>query len=70
MEVFDSVKFDQWVETGMAPCIASSLKLYDEVLGLGLKVFLLTGRSERHRSITVENLLNAGFKEWDKLILR
>ncbi|KAL0317600.1 UNVERIFIED_CONTAM: Acid phosphatase 1 [Sesamum angustifolium] len=68
--MFNSMKFDQWVETGTAPAIESSLKLYEEVLGLGFKVILLTGRSERHRGITVENLLRAGFREWDKLLLR
>lgn len=64
------MEFDKWVETGMAPALGSSLKLYQEVLSLGFKVFLLTGRSERHRNVTVENLMNAGFHDWDKLILR
>ncbi|KAF8412946.1 hypothetical protein HHK36_000918 [Tetracentron sinense] len=70
LEVFDGHEFDKWVEKGLAPAIESSLKLYEEVLGLGFKVFLLTGRSERHRSVTVENLRNAGFQNWDKLLLR
>ncbi|GER50814.1 HAD superfamily [Striga asiatica] len=70
LEIFDSTKFDEWVETGMAPAIEPSLKLYEEVLKLGFKVILLTGRSERHRGITVENLSRAGIREWDKLILR
>ncbi|KAH6809943.1 HAD superfamily [Perilla frutescens var. frutescens] len=69
-EIFDSEKFDHWVEMGMAPAIKSSLKVYEEVMRLGFKVILLTGRSERHRSITVENLLQAGFRDWDMLILR
>ncbi|KAH0660275.1 hypothetical protein KY290_017746 [Solanum tuberosum] len=69
-EVFDSVEFDKWVEKGVAPAIGSSLKLYQDVMRLGFKVFLLTGRSERHRIVTVENLMNAGFQDWDKLILR
>nr|AHC69831.1 acid phosphatase [Nicotiana tabacum] len=70
LEVFDSVEFEKWVEKGMAPAIGSSLKLYQDVMRLGFKVFLLTGRSERHRIVTVENLMNAGFQDWDKLILR
>ncbi|KAF3434143.1 hypothetical protein FNV43_RR25246 [Rhamnella rubrinervis] len=70
LEIFDHVDFDKWVEKGMAPAIEPSLKLYEEVLGLGFKVFLLTGRSERHRITTVENLINAGFKDWHRLILR
>ncbi|KAJ7949479.1 Acid phosphatase 1 [Quillaja saponaria] len=70
LEVFGHVKFDKWVEKAMAPAIEPSLKLYEEVLGLGFKVILLTGRSERHRNFTIENLINAGFRDWHQLILR
>lgn len=70
MEVFDGLEFDKWVDKASAPAIESSLKLYEEVLRLGFKVFLLTGRSEKQRSVTVENLVNVGFHDWDKLILR
>ncbi|KAK6936849.1 Acid phosphatase, class B-like [Dillenia turbinata] len=70
MEVFDAAEFDKWVQKSVAPPIESSLKLYEEVLKLGFKIVLLTGRSENQRSITVENLTNAGFQNWDKLILR
>ncbi|KAG5616552.1 hypothetical protein H5410_016376 [Solanum commersonii] len=69
-EVSNSVEFDKWVEKGVARAIVSSLKLYQDVKSLGFKVFLLTERSERHRIVTVENLMNAGFQYWDKLILR
>lgn len=64
------MEFDKWVEKARAPAIQPSLKLYEEILGLGFKVFLLTGRSERQRGVTVENLNYAGFQNWDKLILR
>ncbi|KAK8583738.1 hypothetical protein V6N13_109134 [Hibiscus sabdariffa] len=70
LEIFDSIEFDKWVQRGMAPAIEPSLKLYEKILDLGFKVFLLTGRSEQHRSITIENLTKAGFRTWDKLILR
>ncbi|KAG7541551.1 HAD-like superfamily [Arabidopsis thaliana x Arabidopsis arenosa] len=70
LEVFNHSKFDKWVEKGIAPAIAPSLKLYQKVIDLGYKVILLTGRRENHRVITVENLRNAGFHNWDKLILR
>ena len=46
-ELFDHREFDRWVETGEAPAIPSSLRLYMEVRDLGFKTFLLTGRSER-----------------------
>ncbi|KAK6915421.1 Acid phosphatase, class B-like [Dillenia turbinata] len=70
MEVFDAAEFDKWVQKAVAPPIESSLKLYEEVLKLGFKIVFLTGRSENQRIITVENLTNAGFQNWDKLILR
>ncbi|KAL5225100.1 hypothetical protein ABZP36_011739 [Zizania latifolia] len=70
LELFDHGEFDKWVEKGDAPAIPSSLKLYKEVRELGFKTFLLTGRSEGHQGITVENLKKQGFHDWDKLILR
>ncbi|XP_074281827.1 acid phosphatase 1 [Silene latifolia] len=70
LEVFDSTVFNKWVEKGMAPAIETSLKLYEEVLSLGFKVILLTGRNEKQRDVTVQNLMNVGFSNWDKLILR
>ncbi|OEL15394.1 Acid phosphatase 1 [Dichanthelium oligosanthes] len=70
LELFDHHKFDEWVERGEAPAIPSSLKLYKEVRELGFKIFLLTGRSEGHQGVTVDNLENQGFHDWDKLILR
>ncbi|KAF0903282.1 hypothetical protein E2562_026566 [Oryza meyeriana var. granulata] len=70
LELFDHREFDKWVERGEAPAIPSSLKLYKEVRELGFKTFLLTGRSEGHQGVTVENLKKQGFHDWDKLILR
>lgn len=70
LEVFNSHEFDKWVDTAMAPAIKSSLKLYEEVLGLGFKIFLLTGRSEGQKIVTMENLEKVGFRDWEKLILR
>ena len=69
-ELFDHHKFDEWVERGEAAAIPSSLRLYNEVRELGFKTFLLTGRSEGHRGVTVENLNKQGFHDWEKLILR
>ncbi|GAB4858837.1 Sigma1B-adaptin [Ancistrocladus abbreviatus] len=70
LEVFDSVEFDKWVDKGMAPAIKPSLKLYEELLGLGFKIFLLTGRGEKQRDVTIRNLVDVGFENWDKLLLR
>ncbi|MQM07517.1 hypothetical protein Taro_040352 [Colocasia esculenta] len=68
-EIFDWQLFDNWVEKAVAPAIESSLKLYHELLELGFKIILLTGRSEGHRSYTVDNLRKAGLHSWEKLVL-
>ncbi|XP_031503279.1 acid phosphatase 1-like [Nymphaea colorata] len=70
LEVFDGSKFDKWVELGSAPALQASLKFYKEILDLGFKVFLLTGRSEEQRGVTEENLRRSGIERWDRLILR
>ncbi|CAN0877054.1 Acid phosphatase 1 [Linum grandiflorum] len=69
-EVFDAVDFDNWVDEAAAPALEPSLKLYHQLLELGIKIILLTGRSESQRVVTEENLRVAGFHSWDRLILR
>ncbi|KAF5800336.1 putative Acid phosphatase [Helianthus annuus] len=70
LELFNNVQFDKWILEGVAPAIKPSLKLYEEVLSLGFKIILLTGRNENKRNITVSNLKHAGYQKWDKLVLR
>ncbi|KAM6583312.1 hypothetical protein CsatB_010314 [Cannabis sativa] len=69
-ETFDEKSFDEWVEMAQAPAIPESLRLYKELQQLGIKIFLLTGRSEYQRNVTVQNLYFAGYKNWEKLLLR
>lgn len=70
LEVFNNEQFDKWILEGVAPAIKPSLKLYEEILRLGFKIILLTGRHEDKRNITVTNLAHAGYQKWDRLILR
>ncbi|CAN6201340.1 unnamed protein product [Urochloa humidicola] len=67
---FNETSFDEWVDAAKAPALPSSLKLYNELQGLGFHVILLTGRSEFQRNSTEANLLFAGYQSWEKLILR
>ncbi|CAL5053330.1 unnamed protein product [Urochloa decumbens] len=69
-EEFNETSFDEWVDAAKAPALSSSLKLYNELQGLGFHVILLTGRSEFQRNSTEANLLFAGYQSWEKLILR
>ncbi|KAG6521089.1 hypothetical protein ZIOFF_018155 [Zingiber officinale] len=44
-EVFNETSFDEWVDLAKAPALPTSLWLYEELLGLGFQIVLLTGRS-------------------------
>ncbi|KAF0901860.1 hypothetical protein E2562_006480 [Oryza meyeriana var. granulata] len=67
---FNETSFDEWVAVAQAPALPSSLKLYNELQGLGIHIILLTGRSEFQRNATQVNLFFAGYRSWEKLILR
>lgn len=69
-EIFTEDSFNEWVELAEAPALPASLKLYNELKQLGVKIFLLTGRDEHQRNATVKNLLSSGYTGWEKLILR
>uniref|UniRef100_A0A5B7APQ3 Putative acid phosphatase 1-like n=2 Tax=Davidia involucrata TaxID=16924 RepID=A0A5B7APQ3_DAVIN len=69
-ETFDESTFDDWVDLAEAPALPASLRLYRELKQLGFKIFLLTGRVESQRNTTDKNLLNAGYSNWERLILR
>ncbi|KAI6671859.1 hypothetical protein NL676_006744 [Syzygium grande] len=70
VEPYNATSFKQWVLKGKAPALPETLKLYQEVLKLGIKPIFLTGRSEDQRKITSSNLRNAGFHKWEMLILK
>lgn len=67
---FNDTSFNEWVNTGSAPPLSMSLRLYKKLKSLGFKIFLLTGRGESQRAVTQQNLLQAGYSGWEKLILR
>ncbi|WOL09134.1 hypothetical protein Cni_G17887 [Canna indica] len=70
VEPYNATSSNEWVDLGIAPALPESLKLYRKLLSLGFKVVFLTGRPEERRNITVVNLKRAGFKKWEKLLLR
>jgi len=69
-EEYNETTWDDWVFSAKAPALPPSLKLYKEVQQLGFTIFLLTGRDEDQRNVTVKNLQDAGFSNWERLILR
>ncbi|XP_061351855.1 stem 28 kDa glycoprotein-like [Gastrolobium bilobum] len=69
-EVFNHTAFDEWLELGIAPALPETIKLYNKLLSLGVKIVFLTERSARHEKITAENLKKVGYYTWEKLIVR
>ncbi|KAL6519154.1 hypothetical protein OROGR_018474 [Orobanche gracilis] len=67
---FNEIAFDKWVALSDAPALSASLSFYKELQTLGFTIFLLTGRSEFQRNSTEVNLVNAGYTNWNRLILR
>jgi len=67
---YDNTVFTEWVNSGQATAVASTLRLYNEAMRLNVSVIFLTGRPEEQRAATARNLQAVGFKTWEKLILR
>lgn len=70
VEPYNDTLFNQWVDLGTAPALPESEKLYNKLLSLGIKIAFLTGRPLKQKEITAKNLRRAGFKKWEKLILK
>ncbi|KAF8081887.1 hypothetical protein N665_0858s0003 [Sinapis alba] len=69
-EPYNSIAFNEWVLKGTAPGFAASLELFKGLKKLGFTLILLTGRDEDQRSVTSQNLLDAGYSGWEYLLLR
>ncbi|KAF3450676.1 hypothetical protein FNV43_RR06765 [Rhamnella rubrinervis] len=67
---YNATFFNEWVATGKAPALPESLKLYNNILKLGIKIAFITGRPEDQTQVTATNLQNTGFHTWEKLILK
>nr|GMD38725.1 acid phosphatase 1-like [Ipomoea batatas] len=67
---YNDTKFDEWVSEGKAPAIPASLRLYNTVLSLGIKPVFLTGTKEAFREVRIANLQEAGYYNWEKLVLK
>lgn len=62
--------FIEWMSKSKAPALPASLNLYRELLSLGFKIVLLTGRPEEWKMSTVNNLKKVGYHSWEKIILK
>lgn len=57
-------------DDGHEPVILPTLQLYQFAKSHHIAVIFLTGRQESQRKLTESNLREAGYKDWDALILR
>lgn len=53
-----------------SPAIKPMLALYQDAIKHGVSVFFITGRSDEDRTVTENNLIKAGYKNWAGLYLR
>ncbi|KAG5588250.1 hypothetical protein H5410_048684 [Solanum commersonii] len=61
---------EDWMSQGKGTVLEHSLKLFNHLKGLGVKIFLVSSRREHLRSATVDNLVKVDFYGWNSLILR
>ncbi|KAH7433494.1 hypothetical protein KP509_07G072000 [Ceratopteris richardii] len=67
---FNKSSWVQWENLAAAPAIESVALFYRQLVSGDWSVFFLTGRSEKRREVTEENLRRSGFTKWTGLILR
>lgn len=67
---FNRSTWVEWETLAVAPAIGSILSLYNQLIEAQWSVFFLTGRDEKRRNVTEENLLRMGYTGWTGLILR
>ncbi|CAI9118068.1 OLC1v1019583C1 [Oldenlandia corymbosa var. corymbosa] len=66
----NSTSLEEWMYLSKAPVLDHSLKLFNELKGLGVQIILVSSRDECLRSATVDNLVNEGIFGWTSLYLR
>ncbi|KAK6161221.1 hypothetical protein DH2020_004602 [Rehmannia glutinosa] len=66
----NSTSLEEWMKQGKAPALEHSLKLFNQLKGLGVQIILVSSRKECLRSATIDNLVDVGYHGWKSLILR
>lgn len=60
----------QWIEMRRATAIAPVLAFYQAARARGLALFFVTGRREKSRAATEDNLRQVGYDGWAKLYMK
>ncbi|KAL2926840.1 Acid phosphatase 1 [Bienertia sinuspersici] len=68
---YNPTEFKTWALRGENPAIQPVLRLFNKLIEVGYKVFLVTGRDEEALGdATLDNLVNQGFVGFERLIMR
>lgn len=62
--------FDMWIDSAKAPPIPEVLNLYNYLIGKNFRIVFLTGRKDFQYEATRKNLINAGYTEFDTIIVK
>ncbi len=62
--------FWDYIKAANSPAIQHVLEFYKKLVSRGFKVIFLTARKEKYRQETHRTLLNAGYTDFEKLILK
>ncbi|XP_024022867.1 acid phosphatase 1 isoform X1 [Morus notabilis] len=68
---YDPSGFKAWAMIGGCPAVPGMLGLFNKLVEMGFKIFLVTGRDEETLGQpTIDNLHNQGFQDYERLIMR
>jgi len=65
-----SKTWHEWIQLAHGTPIRPVLDFYNQVRGRGIQIFIISGRREKYRAVTEENLKKAGFSGWKTLYMK
>ena len=68
--MYDPASWNDWLNRASAEAIPASIKLLKLAQQQDYAIVLMTGRPERYRQATIDNLTAAGITGWNKLIMK
>ncbi|GJV60774.1 acid phosphatase 1-like protein [Tanacetum coccineum] len=68
--LYNDTMFEEWLAEGRATANPAVLKLYNDLKSIGFKIVFISGTSESQRDVRIANLNNAGYYDWEKLLLK
>ncbi len=67
---YDATLWNQWMRRGEAPVLPEALEFIQWLQAEDFRVYFVTGRPERFRKVTIENLERVGITQFDGLYMK